>query len=142
MNTKFVRNINNKIRNTRPNFPENDICEVFRNRDLLEIGFLSKQCVNDMSGSCIMCDYGCAKKTAANHIYLGKLRLILNENNQGVNYLLLCSNGSILNDYQISEELLTEILRCTQTCKIHNIIIETYYQDVTFEFSHKYDYLI
>ena len=131
MKTNFIREINKKIRNTRPNFSGNDVCAVFRTGDLLEIGFLSKQCVNDKSGSCIMCDYGCAKQTASNDKYLENMRSILNENNSGVNYLLLCSNGSILNDYQISDNLLTDILRCAQMCKIPNIIIETHYRDVS-----------
>lgn len=131
MKINLIREINKKIRNTRPHFSENDICDVFRNGDLLEIGFLSKQCINDMTGSCIMCDYGCAEKTETNEKYLEKMRLILNENNQGVNYLLLCSNGSILNDYQISEKLLIEILQCAQQCRVPKIIIETHYQDVT-----------
>lgn len=131
MKTNLIKTINKKIRDTRPNFPDNDICAVFKTGDLLEIGFLSKQCVNDKSGSCIMCDYGCAKQTAANSEYLEKMRLILNENNEGLRYLLLCSNGSILNDYQITEELLIEILRCAQASKIPNIIIETHYKDVS-----------
>lgn len=131
MKTNLLMEVNKKIRNTRPNFPENDVCAIFKTNDLLEIGFLSKQCVNDLKGSCIMCDYGCADRTETNDKYLEKMRQILNENNQKVKYLLLCSNGSILNDYQISENLLIEILCCAQECDIPKIIIETHYQDVT-----------
>lgn len=131
MKANFIKEINKKIRNTRPTYSESDICDVFRGGDLLEISFLSKQCVNDLSGSCIMCDYGCARQTAPNDKYLENMRYILNENSSGANYLLLGSNGSILNDYQISDSLLADILRCAQACEIPNIIIETHYQDVS-----------
>lgn len=78
-----------------------------------------------------MRDNGYSRQTQPNDKYLEKMRLILKENNHDVNYLLLCSNGSILNDYQISEKLLGEILQCAQQCEIPKIIIETHYRDVT-----------
>ena len=131
MNTMFIKNVNKYLRNSRPYFPEDKFCEVFKTGDLLEIGFLSKQCKNDMSGSCLMCDYGRADKVGPNEIYLGIMDKILSEECENINFLLLCSNGSILDEYQISTQLLTEILKKAQNCKIPKIIIETHYKDVT-----------
>lgn len=131
MDTMFIKNVNKHLRNNRPYFPKDKFCEIFKTGDLLEIGFLSRQCKNDMSGSCLMCDYGRADKVGTDEIYLGTMDKILSEECENINFLLLCSNGSILDEYQISTQLLTKILKKAQNCKIPEIIIETHYKDVT-----------
>ncbi len=131
MDTMFIKNVNRHLRNNRPYFPKDKFCEVFKNGNLLEISFLSKQCKNDRSGSCLMCDYGRTDKVGPNEIYLGTMDKILSEESESIDFLLLCSNGSILDEYQISTQLLTEILKKAQNCKIPKIIIETHYKDVT-----------
>ena len=133
MDINSVKNVNRFIRNKRPFLDENECCAVFQSGDLLEIGFLSKQCRNDLNGSCIMCDYGRAKSPAESQTYLAEMNKILKKYNSGIRYLLICSNGSILDEYQISSELLTEILKLSQACDIPEIIIETHYTDVTKE---------
>lgn len=131
MNTKFIKEVNRFLRNTRPYLDENGCCSIFQSGDLLEIGFLNKQCRNDLSGACLMCDYGRAKGQSELQIYLDEMQKILKEYSAGVNFLLICSNGSILDEYQVSTELLTGILNISQACNIPNIIIETHYKDVT-----------
>lgn len=131
MNKMFVKSVNKMIRDKRPFFPDNRVIEVFQEGDLLEIGFLSKQCKNDLAGSCLMCDYGRAKGTLSDKTYLDKMRDILNKHKSGINFLLLCCNGSILDEYQISTELLREILVIAESCSIPNIIIETHYKDIS-----------
>lgn len=131
MNKTFVMSVNKEIRDKRPFFSDDRVVEVFQEGDLLEIGFLSKQCKNDLAGSCLMCDYGRAKGTLQNRTYLDKMRAILNEYKSGINFLLLCCNGSILDEYQISTELLREIFVMAESCSIPNIIIETHYKDIS-----------
>ena len=133
MNTIFVKQVNKFIRDKRPYITNSNLCDIFQSGDLLEIGFKSKQCKNDFTGSCIMCDYGRSYKVGTIQAYLEEMNLILKTHSKGIRYLLLCSNGSILDEYQISTELLMEILKKAQHCNIPNIIIETHYQDVTID---------
>ena len=132
MNMDLIRYANRLLRNTRPFLADDEICAVFCTGDLLEIGFLSKCCRNDLSGSCIMCDYGIAahcSNTIDQYIY--EMLKIINRFETGKKYLLICSNGSILDEYQVSTELLTAILQESQKCSIPHIIIETHFKDVT-----------
>lgn len=131
MNRTFVMSVNRKIRDKRPFFPDDRVVEIFQEGDLLEISFLSRQCKNDLAGSCLMCDYGRAKGTLQNEIYLDKMKATLNEYKSGINFLLICCNGSLLDEYQISTELLKEVFVIAEACSIPNIIIETHYKDVS-----------
>ncbi len=128
-----MRKLNNYFRSKRPISSKDNACEVFQEGDLIEIGFISKQCKNDLAGTCLMCDYGHSKGTFENQIYINKMKEILSSKSEGMNFLLLCSNGSILDEYQISKELFIDILKIAQNCSIPNIIIETYYKDINVE---------
>ena len=99
----------------------------------LEIGFLSKQCKNDLSGSCLMCDYGYMRQMGVADEYITEMKTILARNTGGIDYLLLCTNGSFFDSYQISNDILIAILMEAQKCSIPNIIIETHYKDVSKE---------
>lgn len=133
MNKVFIRKINKFIRDKRPYLDKRECCAVFQDGDLLEIGFLNKQCRNDLNGSCLMCDYGRLNGSVSIQTYLDEMRRILREYNSEIKFLLICSNGSILDEYQVSTELLIEILKISQNCTIPNVIIETHYRDVTIE---------
>ena len=133
MNYEKMILINQYIKKDRPLLSGNNICQVFKSGDLLEIGFLSKRCRNDAKGSCIMCDYGATESTKLEETYLDKMEEILNDVGNEVNYLLLCANGSILDNYQIPDDLLERILKKANTCHIPNIIIETHFRDATRE---------
>lgn len=130
MDKNYIRKVNKLIRDKRPSFSSGKYCEVFQSGDLLEIGFLYGQCRNDSSGSCLMCDYGRANNEGSHQAYISEMNEILNKHREGINFLLLCSNGSILDEKQISTELLSEILKAAQSCNIPRIIIETHYRDV------------
>lgn len=131
VDTGYIKRINRIIRKERPNYYPNEICHSFQTGDLLEIGFISKQCKNDMSGSCLMCDYGKSDKSYSTKQYIEEMSRIISLYPNGINYLLLCSNGSILDEYQIPTETLSAILCIAQNCSIPNIIIETHYKDIT-----------
>lgn len=131
MDKKFIKKTNKLIRDKRPYFPTNELCATFQSGNLLEIGVLSKQCKNDLTGSCLMCDYGRASNTGKTQDYLDEIQIMLNNHNRNIKFLLLCTNGSFLDEYQIPNELLIEILKKAQDSDIPNIIIETHYRDVT-----------
>lgn len=131
MDTILIKKINKQIRNNRPCLSTKELCSMFKSGDLLEIGFLSNQCKNDLNGSCLMCDYGYMQQMGSVEKYIKEMNTILSEHAENINYLLLCTNGSILDTYQISNEILAAILVEAQKCSIPNIIIETHYNDVT-----------
>lgn len=125
--------MNRQIKEKRPVLSAQELCSIFLSGDLLEIGFLSKQCKNDLCGSCLMCDYGYMRQMGVADEYIKEMKTILAKNTDGIDYLLLCTNGSFFDSYQISDEILIAILMEAQKCPIPNIIIETHYKDVTKE---------
>lgn len=123
---------NKEIKKSRPLLAKNIVCDAFRNGTFLEIAFMSKRCKNDASGSCIMCDYGAVNGVKSSETYLKEMDSILQKEN-GIQYLLLCSNGSIMDPSQISEATFCKILEHTNRTAIPNIMLETHYLDVTTE---------
>ncbi len=130
MDINFVRKINKFIRDKRPYVKNDSFCQIFQAGDLLEIAFMSKQCKNNLCGSCIMCDYGHFESTGSIQDYLDEMRDILKNTKNEIKFLLLCTNGSLLDKYQISTNLLKEILREANDCNIPNIILEVHYRDI------------
>lgn len=131
MQSEVLRKVNQYIKNARPYLNPLYPCEVFQEKELLEIGFLSKRCEHDVKGTCIMCDYGCAKGTYSDEKYLNEMDKILEKHSHGTMILLLCSNGSILNSKQISDSLFKKILLRAAQTNIMQIEIECHYKDVT-----------
>lgn len=133
MELNIVRRANLAIRDHRPFFSEEKICDVFRTSDLVEIGFLSKRCSRDLQGSCMMCDYGAARRTYPVQAYLDEMERILKTLDSSVKILLLCTNGSFLDSRQIDPALFRAILERAGQCEVPVIEIETHYQDVAEE---------
>ena len=132
MDKTIIKKANQYFRKKRPNISPQVICDTYQNNTFLEIAFISKGCRNDLKGSCIMCDYGVTHGSKAKEIYLNEMNSIL-EKAQNVQYLLLCANGSIMDEYQLSEEIFISILERVSTTAIPNIIIETHFRDINFE---------
>lgn len=133
MNENFIKKVNRSLRNARPYLPADKICGVFQSGDLLEIGFMSGHCKRDYGGSCIMCDYGRTDKTFPVTGYINEMLSILSKYKFGINFLLICCNGSFFDESQISTELFKAILVQAQNCNIPNLIIETHYEDISIE---------
>lgn len=138
MEREILRTTVRRIRENRPFFPDGKICDVFYSHDLVEIGFLSQRCRRDLGGSCIMCDYGAARGTYAVERYIKEMDDILNGLDDTIKTLLLCTNGSFLDDGQIAPSLFEAVLQRARQSHIPTIEIETHYQDVTKE---KLDYV-
>lgn len=132
MNREILIKANREIKKSRPILAKNIVCDAFRNGTFLEIAFMSKRCKNDASGSCIMCDYGAVNGVKSSETYLKEMDSILQKEN-GIQYLLLCSNGSIMDPSQISEATFCKILEHANKTDIPNIMLETHYLDVTNE---------
>lgn len=132
MEKKIIKKVNQYIRKKRPILSPQVICDTYQNNTFLEIAFISKGCRNDLKGSCIMCDYGATNGSKAKEVYLNEMNSIL-EKSQNIQYLLLCANGSIMDEYQLSEEIFKSILKNVATTQIPNIIIETHFRDITIE---------
>lgn len=132
MAKKILSSANRIIRKNRPRINADKVCDVFVSNELLEIGFLSKQCTNDAKGSCIMCDYGCANETRDIEVYIEEMRKIIKKHND-FDLLLLCTNGSFMDSKQISDDLFFSILNEANKYSFSTLEIETHYQNVTRE---------
>ena len=104
----------------------------FENR-LLEIGFLSKQCQNDLKGCCAMCDYGCTSDSKDNTLYLEIMEKILLKYDNTFDCLLLCTNGSFMDNFQINDELYNNIISKANKYRFQKLEIETHYNNVTLD---------
>lgn len=133
MSKEMLKQLNRKIRSLRPKFPTDEVCQVFRDSGLLEIGFLSRCCKNDLNGSCMMCDYGCAADIKPQEKYLGEMKYILDSADAPIECLLLCTNGSFFDDAQIPMPLFKAILALASQYDIPTIEFETHYLDVSSE---------
>lgn len=133
MSKKILKQLNRRIRNLRPKLPTDTVCQVFEGQGLLEIGFLSNCCRNDRSGSCIMCDYGCAIGTQENVKYLSEMKKILDHADSQIECLLLCTNGSFFDESQIPLMLFKSIITLASKYNIPTIEFETHYLDVSSE---------
>ena len=131
MQKEIIMQANKIIRQSRPLLNTSDICNTFYNNGTLEIGFLSKQCKNDARGSCLMCDYGATNCSFSTKEYTDKMNEILNKKYIEQNNLLLCSNGSIFDPYQVPFCTLEEIVKSSSQSTFNKITFETHYQDVT-----------
>lgn len=130
MQKEIIMRANRIIRQTRPLLNTSDICNSFYNNGTLEIGFLSKQCKNDAKGSCLMCDYGATDCSFSTEVYADKMMEILNKKYPEQNNLLLCTNGSIFDPYQIPFGTLEEIIKIASYSSFNKITFESHYQDI------------
>lgn len=137
MDQTIIKKVNQYMRKKRPIISSQVICDTYQNNTFLEIAFISKGCRNDLKGSCIMCDYGVTHGSKTKEVYLNEMKGIL-EKAQNVQYLLLCANGSIMDEYQLSKDIFKSILENVATTEIPNIIIETHFRDINIE---KLDYI-
>lgn len=133
MSKEILKQLNCNIRSQRPKLPVNAVCQIFKEKGLLEIGFLSECCKNDLSGSCIMCDYGCAVGTQEQSKYIAEMKYILDNMSTPIECLLLCTNGSFFDEFQIPASLFKAILMLASQYDIPTIEFETHYLDVSSE---------
>lgn len=133
METGILMKANQKIRRKRPIIPNANTCEIFQTDTLLEVSLSRGRCVNDAKGACIMCEYGEASKNRKLSCYLEEMKSAVNNCSNNIKCLMICTNGSIFDENQISRQLLEGAIDISAKCKIPNIEFEAHYQDITQE---------
>lgn len=99
--------------------------------DFLHCCIESQGCkYSKIAGTCIMCDYGIGKNLTP-EILRKELTDVLQPALIGIETILFGSYGSILDEYEISDDCLNVILDFTAKCNVKNIIFETHYSTVT-----------
>lgn len=87
---------------------------------------------NKDGGACIMCDYGVGKNLESIELK-NALENILQPALSGIKTILFGSYGSVLDEYEISDECLDVILNFISKGSFENVIFETHYSTVTLE---------
>lgn len=104
---------------------------VWARGDFVHICFESCGCRFRKQGYCIMCDYGAGKNvTKAEAVQILHHAL---DDRPAPNRLLLGTCGSILDESEMSRDVLTEVLRYLQRTRIDYIIFETHYSTISRE---------
>lgn len=133
MDSTILMKANQKIRRNRPLIPDANSCEIFQTDTLLEVSLSRGRCVNDAKGACIMCEYGEASKNRELSCYLEEMEIAVNNCSNKTECLMICTNGSIFNEKQISQQLLEDVIDISAKCKIPHIEFEAHYHDITQE---------
>lgn len=79
----------------------------------------------------MMCDYGTTQNNYTEAAYIHEMDRMLQNVENPVDTLLLCTNGSFLDDRQINDELFRAILKTAGKYDISTVEVETHYLDVT-----------
>lgn len=133
MNATILMKANQEIRKKRPLIPDADNCEIFQTDTLLEVSLSRGRCINDAKGACIMCEYGETSKNRELSYYLEEMKNAVNNCSDKTECLMICTNGSVFDERQISRQLLEDVIDISAKCKIPHIEFEAHYQDVTQE---------
>lgn len=88
------------------------------------------------SGACVMCDYGVGKGLTLLELNAA-LENVLAPRLSGIKTILFGSYGSVLDEYEISEECFDAILEFAARQYFENVIFETHYSTVTPKKLHK-----
>ena len=124
---------NLKIKNKYPftNDVEN-FCTVHESETMLQINFESIGCKNSYNGKCIMCDYGRGRNITTDEM-LQALNYAITNIHGKPTVLLVNTYGSILDEFEFSEENLITLLAEINKLNFNTIIFETHYQTITQE---------
>ena len=131
MDKQLLIRANKLIHNRRPDMNETQACEATPVEDMLELSFASKQCRNDKAGICTMCDYGRSGNQWSEEDYIDSLKTILNNDLHLFKSIHISTNGSMMDEYQISTSLFQRIINELSLCSIPEIGIETHFRTVT-----------
>lgn len=131
MNPFLFTKINKLLRSNRPAFSSDSNCTYYHENNYLEISFDNGQCTNDLYGLCTMCDYGIAPVKTNVLDFTNDLKKIYYSFSEEITSLMLCTNGSFLDDRQIPEDFQRKILEEANKLPCDTILLETHYNTVT-----------
>lgn len=130
MDTFLLSKINRLLKKERPISSQDTICTYYYENNYLEISFENGQCSNDIQGSCTMCDYGTATCKEDVAIFIEEmLRIYFSFSN--IDALMLCTNGSFLDDTQMPFEFQKKIMEEANKLPCKTILIETHCCTIT-----------
>ena len=118
--------VNKLIRKDRPLDKSSTLCTAFRQGGLLEIAIPSVRCKHDLSGGCIMCNYGIGRPLNSLELIKSQIYKHLDEIGEELDTLILCTNGSFFDERNLHREMQFEILDIAQKSIAQTIIIETH----------------
>lgn len=119
---------NTLFRDTSPH--SLSVCEVWGHGDSLQLFFSSVGCRYRKAGYCTMCDYGGDRNITAKEAISGFQKAIKNAPHV-IREILLGTCGSILDEYEMSPQVLTALLEAVFNHGIPSIVLETHYITVT-----------
>lgn len=105
-------------------------CTAWKKGSFLQLVFSSSGCRYRSMGCCTMCDYGQGCNLDVDTA-LSSLEKAWNRYGAGVDELLLGSCGSVLDEQEISKDVLTAILEFVQKHPVNTLLLETHYTTVT-----------
>lgn len=126
-----LQKMNQMLRQNRPDDFLSGHCGFFLQGDLLEISVPSYRCRHDAEGSCIMCNYGQTSLMPPQYELEAECDAILAANKSRIGKLLLCTNGSFLDDRNVPVPLQEALIRKAQESCASLIIIETHLDTIT-----------
>ena len=131
MNPSLFTKINKFLRSYRPAFSSDNNCTYYHENNYLEISFDNGQCTNDLYGLCTMCDYGISSIKTNVLDFINDMKKIYYSFPEEITSLMLCTNGSFLDDRQLPEEFQRKILAEANKLPCKTILLETHYNTVT-----------
>ena len=130
MDKLFLSRINKYLKRDRETLNAETICTYYRENNYLEISFDNGQCSYDKQGFCTMCDYGIATQKHDVSVFIEEMLRIYNMY-EGIESLMLCTNGSFLDDRQMPLDFQKSIMEAANNLPCKNIYIETHYSTIT-----------
>lgn len=131
MDRQILSKINTYIKQERLVLNEETVCTYYYENNYLEISFENGQCSYDKVGACTMCDYGIASSKKDVSIFIEEMLRIYNLFSK-VDSLMLCTNGSFLDDNQLSLDFQKSIMETASKLSCKKIYIETHYSTITY----------
>lgn len=130
MDKLFLFQINKYLKKGRATSNTDVICTYYYENNYLEISFENGQCSYDKQGTCTMCDYGIASQKQDVSIFIKEM-LRIYDLFPNIDSLMLCTNGSFLDDKQIPLHFQKEIMKAANNLPCKNIYIESHYSTIT-----------
>lgn len=130
MDRLLLSKVNKYLKRGRTASSAETICTYYYENNYLEISFENGQCSYDKQGTCTMCDYGVATQKQDVSIFIEEMLRIYNLFSN-VDALMLCTNGSFLDDKQIPLHFQEEIMKRANTLSCKTIYIESHYSTIT-----------
>lgn len=118
---------NRILRKQRPVDRSNIRCDAFRQGGILEIAVPASRCCHDAEGGCIMCNYGVGVSDISREILESQFDAHVFAMGAELNTLILCTNGSFLDDRNVPFDVQQSFLVRAQNSAASTIIIETHF---------------